>query len=120
MLRDNCDANEEGSYMKDLSSEELDVKREQLTTNYIELNDLDEELTKIRGEFKEKMSPLKVANKILLGQVKTRKEQVTGILFHFDDLEAGIRTSYDEKGEFVSSRRLLPDERQGRLFVGPR
>lgn len=120
VLRDNCDASEEGSYMRELGQEELDQKREQHTDNCVKLYDLDEELDRIKGEFKEKMNPLKVENKTLLGQVKTKKEQFNGMLFHFDDLEAGVRNSYDDKGEFISSRRLLPDERQGRLFVGPR
>jgi len=120
MLRNNCDDSEEGTYMRDLGSDELDQKREQLTENYIKINDLDEELSQIKGEFKEKINPLKVENKGLLSEVKTRKEQVTGMLFHFDDMQAGIRNTYDEKGEFVSSRRLLPNEKQPRLFVGPR
>lgn len=117
LLIDNSDDREETNYMKDLTQEELDVKRETLTTNYIKLNDLDEELTKIKGEFKLQTEPLKQENKVLLGQVKTRKEEMKGLLFHFADHEEGMMNTYDDLGELVSSRRLLPKEKQGKLFI---
>lgn len=117
VLVDNCDDRREETYLKDLGQEELDVKRESITTNYIRLNDLDEELKDIQGEFKAKMNPLKIENKNLLEQIKTRKEKVTGMLFDF--YEDGLVITYDRTGEFVGSRRQNPGEKakQAKLFI---
>lgn len=117
MLMDNCDSRDETKYMKDLSQEELDVKRETLTTNYININDLDEELAIIKASFKERTEPLKQENKTLLAQVKTRKEEVKGVIFNFADHEEGMMNTFDEGGDLIQSRRLRPDERQAKLFV---
>jgi len=117
VLADNCDARREETYLKDLTQEELDIKRETITSNYIRLNDLDEELKDIQGEFKAKMNPLKIENKNLLEQIKTRKEKMTGLLFDF--YEDGLVLTYDRFGEFVSSRRQTPEEKakQAKLFI---
>ena len=117
LLIDNCDSREETNYMKDLGQEELDVKRETLTANYIQINDFDEELTAIKAGFKEKTEPLKLQNKSLLTQIKTRKEEVKGIIFNFADHEGGMMNTYDEQGELISSRRLRPEEKQAKLFI---
>jgi phage terminase Nu1 subunit (DNA packaging protein) len=116
MLRDHADKTEETKYYKDLSQEELDIKRERLTDNLIKVSDLEDDLNVIKENFKEKMDPLKRETKELLGQVKTGKEQVEGTLFHIADHENSIMETWDEKGDFVSSRRLRPDEKQPKLF----
>lgn len=117
LLIDNCDSRDETSYMKDLSDEELDIKREKLTENTIQYFSLDEELKEMSAAFKKRMDPLKKENRAICEQVKTRKEEVNGTLFHFADHEQSIMNTYDERGEFVSSRRLRPEEKQGKLFV---
>lgn len=116
MLRDHADKMEETKYYKDLSQDELDVKREKLTDNMIKVSDFEDTLNEIKENYKEKMDPLKRETKELLSQVKTRKELVEGTLFHLADHENSIMETYDEKGDFVSSRRLRPDEKQPKLF----
>lgn len=117
VLADNCDGYETTSYLKDLTDEELDIKRETLTANCIKVFHLEEELKAIKDDFKKRINPLREETRELCEQVETRKEQVNGILFHFADHEASVMNTYDEKGEFVSSRRLKPEEKQARLFV---
>lgn len=119
VLKDNCDSAEETSYLKDLTDEELDIKRETLTTNCITSNRLEEELKEIKSEYKAKIDPLKEETRELCHQVETRKEECKGILFHFADHELSIMNTFDELGEFVSSRRLKPEEKQARLFIAP-
>jgi hypothetical protein len=115
LLRDNCDDYEETSYVKPLSQEELDVKREELADNCIEFTRLEDELKEIKTGYKDKMDPLKADNKTLCQQIKTRQEEATGKLFHFNNQDEGMRITYDEQGEFVGSRRLRPDEKQKRI-----
>lgn len=115
LLRDNCDEREETTYVKPLSQEELDVKHEQLADNCIEVNTLEETLKGIKAEFKGKIEPIKAERSILLRQIKTRQEEATGQLFHFNNHDDGMRYTYDENGELVSSRRLRPEEKQKRI-----
>lgn len=117
LLIDNCDDHEKTSYLKDLTDEELDIKRETLTGNCISVFKLEEELKDIKAGYKDRIDPLKDETRELCKQVETRKEQVNGRLFHFADHEASIMNTYDELGEFVSSRRLKPEEKQARLFI---
>lgn len=120
LLRANCDSMEETKYYKELTPDELDIKREELTTNLIQLSEWEDELTGIKDDFKARMKPLKDVNNDLLGQVKTRKELCSGKLFHFADHTNGLMETFDERGEFVSSRRLRPEERQQKLFSVPK
>lgn len=115
LLRDNCDEFEETTYVKPLSQEELDVKHEQLADNCIEVNALEETLKGVKAEFKGKIEPMKAERSTLLRQIKTRQEEATGKLFHFNNHDDGMRYTYDENGELVSSRRLRPDEKQKRI-----
>jgi hypothetical protein len=117
LLMDNCDSRDETTYMKTLTAEELDIKRETLAENMITFYGLEEDFKKVKDEFKDKMDPIKDENREICQQVKTGKEEVKGILFHFADHEDSVMNTYDERGEFVSSRRLRPDEKQGKLFI---
>lgn len=117
LLRENCDSQETTTYLRDLSQEELDNKRETLVDNLIKASNLEDELNEIKDGYKTKMKPLKDANKILQQEVKTRKEQVSGNLYHMANHEDGMMETYDENGDLVSTRRLRPEEKQARLFV---
>lgn len=118
-LRDNCDDQEETTYYRDLTSEELDIKREQLTKNLIDISKEDDILDVAKTRYKSITKPLKEENGYLLEQVKTRKAEVTGTLFHMADQDAGVMETFNELGEFISSRRLKPTERQRRMKVIP-
>lgn len=120
LLKDNCDEAEDTSYVKPLSQEELDVKRESLADNCIEQARLEEELKEIKTAYKDKIDPIKEDNKVLCHQIKTRQEDATGKLFHFNNHDDGMRYTYDENGELVGTRRLKPEEKQRRMpFIAP-
>ncbi len=116
LLADNCDAQEQTTYYRELSPDDLDVKRESLSENLIHLSEWDDELQLAKDIFKSKAKPVKEDNKVLLSEIKTRKAMVTGTLFHVADHENGVMETFDENGEFVSSRRLRPDEKQLKAF----
>lgn len=116
LLKDNCDSREETTYYKDLTPDMLDIKRESLSENLIKLAEWEDELNQVKDAHKIKSKPLKEENKGLLLEVKTRKQMIKGMLYNIADHEQGIMETYDEQGEFVSSRRLRPDERQQKMF----
>lgn len=65
---------------------------------------------------KEQKKPIAENNKELLMALETMHQEVDGVLYHIDDQEDGVMNTYNELGEFISSRRLRPDERQASIF----
>lgn len=116
LLRDNNDGFEETTYMKSLSQDDLDIKRERLSDNLIFIDQADEELQTAKDHHKIKTKPVKADNKKLISEIRTRKEEVIGTLYHVADQENGIMETFDENGGFVSSRRLRPEEKQLKAF----
>lgn len=111
-LRDNCDKKEETIYYRDLSPEELEKKRTDLVDNLIKITGFETEFDKVKKRFKGDVDPLKIENKILQVQIHTRKMEVEGTLFHLANFDEGMMETYDEKGELIKTRRLLPEEKQ--------
>jgi flagellar motility protein MotE (MotC chaperone) len=117
LLDDNCDTRKETEYYKKLTPDELDEKRESLTEKLIQVSEWKDELKVVQDEFKDRIKPVESVMKGLLTEVKTKQALVTGILYEVADHEAGLMEVFDQDGEFVSSRRLKPEEKQGRLFI---
>lgn len=117
LLQDNAVSSEETKYYRELSEEDLVDKHKELSKNLIDLSHKEDEFKVVKDAYKVETKPLVEANKKLLTDIKMKKELIDGTLFHLDDQEKGIMTTYDEYGEFISSRRLRPDERQARLFI---
>lgn len=116
-LRNNADKIEQTTYAKELTDEELDAKREEFVDNSIAVSKLEDELAEKKKEFKNKIEPLKLINRGLQQEVKTKKKEVKGQLFHMANHVDSMMETYDETGELVSSRRLRPDEKQVRMQV---
>jgi hypothetical protein len=116
LLKDTADKIEETKYQKPLSQDDMDLRREKLTENCIRLSELEDEKKEAMAEFKEKMQPMVVENKLLLTEVKTKQQTVFGQLFHLANHESGFMETYDEDGLLVGTRRLRPDERQGSIL----
>lgn len=115
-MAEQADRVEETTYFKPLSPEELDTLRERHTENAIKLSELEEKKREAMKDFKAEMDPLTEANKEILQDVKRKSAEVSGTLYHIADYDAQIMETYDERGEFISSRRLRPDEKQKNIF----
>jgi choline dehydrogenase-like flavoprotein len=120
LLQQNADSIEQTDYLKPLSPDELDIKREILTENAIKLSELEDEKKEAMQEFKSQMDPLAKANKELLTEIKTRQAKFFGHLYHMANHEDGMMETYDDNGELVASRRLRPEERRQNLFALPK
>jgi hypothetical protein len=117
ILKNNADKIEQTTYEKELTQEELDAKREEFVDNSIAVSKLEDELAEKKKEYKNKIEPLKLINRGLQHEVKTKKKEVKGQLFHMANHTDSMMETYDETGEMVSSRRLRPDEKQVRMKV---
>lgn len=107
---------EQTTYQKTLSAEELAARREDLADDCIKLNQFEDELKEVKGDFKSKMDPLKAANKIRLTEIKTKQSTTDGTLYHIANHEDSMMETYDNEGVLISSRRLRPEEKQGTIF----
>ncbi|HEX6427978.1 MAG TPA: hypothetical protein VF008_09850 [Niastella sp.] len=119
ILQTNADKVEETDYDKELTEEELIAKREEFVDNSIDVSKLEDELAEKKKEFKNKIEPIKLVNRALQKEIKTKKKVVKGFLFQMADQVNSMMETYDQDGELVSSRRLRPDEKQTRLQVVP-
>lgn len=120
ILRNHADKVEQTDYEKELTEDELIAKREEFVDNSIVVSKLEDELAEKKKEFKNKIEPLKLINRSLQQEVKSKKKQVKGFLYHMADHANGMMETWDESGELVSSRRLRPDEKQARLYIPPK
>lgn len=111
ILRDNCDSHEETSYMRDLSEDEMDAKRELHTDNCIKVEDAETILEEAKERCKAITKPLNKVNSVLISELKHRKTQVKGMLFNIADPDSGMMETYDEEGSLIKTRRLSPEEK---------
>lgn len=115
VLKGSADYIEQTTYYRDLTDHDIDIKNELFVANSIEVSKHNDELRKAKLVHKTNITPLVEYNAVLLEEISTRKSKVSGQLFSIADHDSGVMNSYDEKGEFISSRRLRPDERQTRI-----
>lgn len=120
IMRNNADKVEETNYERDLTPEEVDIKRETLVDNLIAISGHEEKLDEAKAEFKKQAEPLKQENKKLQREVKYKKSEVEGLLFHMANHDDGMMEVYDQNGECVGSRRLRPDEKRQTIPFVPR
>jgi len=76
---------------------------------------VEDELKELSSPLKERMKDLKAQAKIFMEKLKSKCEKTEGEIFGFDNQEDGTMDYYDIHGEYISSRRLFPNERQIKL-----
>lgn len=118
-LQEQASKVENTEYRIALTPEELDQRREQFTNNSIWLKEQADKFNDVKVEYKDKVKPKATENETLIDEIVTRQQRKTGTLYHIADHEESIMVTYDEAGEWVSERRLRPDEKKGqsRLFI---
>lgn len=117
ILQQNADKVEVSTYQKPLSEEDLQQRREILTENSIKLGDLEEEKKELTKSLKERIDPLRAHNKQILLEIRTKQQKAEGVLYHMANHEDSVMETYDENGDFISSRRLRPEEKQVRMTM---
>lgn len=115
LLTEHCTSMEEGNYFIDLSEEDLAERKHDLSENVVKLTDLKAELKEVTAEFRNQMKPLEVTQGDLLKQIRTRKQEINGNLYHIANHDNGMMETFTQDGNLYSSRRLRPDEKQGRV-----
>lgn len=96
-LNDNCDATQEMTYTRQLTSEELAECREQLSVASIKLADIAEE-AKPYEEIRSKQ----------IKKLKHKSEVVTDLCYKFIDEDTRMVGFYNKEGDLIDSRPPLP------------
>jgi hypothetical protein len=119
-LNDNCDATQELTYTRQLTSEELAECREKLTDASIKLADIAEEKKLAMDAFKEEAKPYEEIRTKQIKNLKHKSEVVTGLCYKFIDEETRMVGFYNKEGDLVDSRPAFADELQRNIFQAAR
>ena len=117
ILQDTADKVEVTSYLRSLTPEDLEAKRELFSDNAIKIDQWADELQAVKDEYKMKTKPVSDANRLLLSEIKTKQEMVTGKVYHAANFDSGFMETFDERDELIGTRKLRPDERQPNMFI---
>ncbi len=115
MMEDMCRGTEEQLVKKHFSPEEITDFRKQLSDNHVVIRKAIEALNLAKAEFNEATKGAVKENLTLVNNIRCGYIQVNQQVYLFDDQDNGVMNYYDRLGEFLQSRRLLPEERQTRI-----
>lgn len=115
-LQDNCDSIEKIGYTRRFTADEMNQKKECLANLSIEINDIEEEKAEAMSAFKERLKPLTEDKKVILDEIKKKSEYVEKECCKFIDHDNKMVGYYNELGELVSSRPIMPQEMQKTIF----
>lgn len=111
-LSEMSDGVEAFTYQKEFSKSELTEIKDQVAKSLIELSDLEDELTDIKKEYGDKISPYKTELKRLTQFLKVGSRMVTEDCFKLIEVDSQETGFYNEDGILVFSRQCSPDEMQ--------
>lgn len=102
-------------FLRPYTLDEVKEKRESIT-NITML--IDEEENKLRAIVKEKRSSImqkKAELKTIMKSVRDQAEEVIETVYLIADQEEGVMGYYDKSGTLISTRKLMPSERNLRI-----
>lgn len=100
------------TYMKPLSQDELHIKREELAQIAMQQSVLLDELASVKKDYKLKLDPLSHQFSQTLTEIKTKSVEVNGKTYKVPDYDNQMIHFVSEEGMVISSRAMLPEERQ--------
>lgn len=115
VLRDNAERSEAFTYPKELSKEELDNLKDQLSQDHIKLSKFDEKKKEFNEQYKVDTKPLKNNIKGTITKLRSKVEEVEEEVFLVADHDENVMCYYNADGNLVHFRQLNPDERQFRI-----
>lgn len=111
-LENNATTISEGQYFRKFDEEDLNQSREDYTSKSIELKRLEDEFKQVKDDYKRKIKALSTQQAEIMTGIMQSGEWLDGKQYGFDDQVRGVMEYYDEAGQFINSRRLMPNERQ--------
>lgn len=99
------------------SPEELRIFKDDYCALMESFTSKEDELKELSTPLKEQMKELKSQAKDFMEKIKSKCEKTEATIYGFDNQTDGTMDYYDINGEYVSSRRLMPTERQLKFKV---
>jgi hypothetical protein len=96
----------------EFSSEEMAEMKDQISTNLIKLNDLNDELDEVKAEYKGKTTPLEKENKRLLMDIRLGFRDQELEVYLVPDYDNRIMELYNDDGNKVGERKMMMSEYQ--------
>ncbi len=115
-LNNQADTVTEGQFFKQFDPEDREQNQAEYMDKSIELQRVLDEFKQIKEDFKAKIKMLEAQRTVLITERMQNGEWLDGKQFGFADQERGIMEYFDNSGQLISSRRLLPNERQITIF----
>jgi len=112
ILKDSCDKIEERSYLSKYDQEETNLLRAELANVSIQLGTIQEELDRIKSDYKGKLKPLQERIDKILYNLKNGGEYVRGECYKFIDQEEERVGWYTPDGYLLEERPITQEERQ--------
>jgi chromosome segregation ATPase len=107
------------AYDAALSPEEVENKKSEFVKNTFDIDDLLDEKKELVANLVAQIKSLKVINKGLRTEIKSKSERRSGLLYDVANYETGYMETYDKSGALAEKRRLTPEEKNGqsKLFA---
>lgn len=116
-LNDNASKIEENcTYHRTMTNEEIIVSKEIFAEHAIALNAKTEAFKEIKAEFTKEAGKIQDQMKAELNKFRTGKEELHGNLYFMDDQTNSLMYVYDQTGKNIECRPLRPDEKQKSIF----
>lgn len=107
-----------GEYQRSMQESEVSNEEKKLSHDFIEKQKLEAQLQKFSQEIKGQIKNIEATMVERSEKIKSRKHTVHGTQYGIANHAEGRMMFYDKFGELVDSRELLPEEKQGQLFIG--
>lgn len=110
-----ADGAEEQVYLKPLTPEELAITREEHSNASILLDELIEKFSDVKARHKEEIKPINSKRKAALKAIRQKAIEITGKVWRLPDYENSMMHFITNEGQVLSSRPMLPQERQFKI-----
>lgn len=100
------------TYMRALSLEELNIKKDELAQAAMQKSVLLDELSEVKKSYKDRIEPLTKQFSVNLRTIKQKAVEVTGPAHKIPDYDNQCIHFVAQDGTIISTRPMLPEERQ--------
>lgn len=115
LLKEKCNEVVDFSYQKPFTAKQLQEVEEQMANWMVELLDLEEELSALKEEYRDKITPIKTDLNLYTGYVKYKSRLVSESCYKFLDTDTKKVLIYNDDGKCVEEREATVEELQLRI-----
>lgn len=112
-----CETGEEMQIRRELLPEERTKMEQELATKSINCAILKERFETAKQLYKTESTPLNQRNDEIIKSLRANAIEIEGMVYSVADQDSSQMLSFDENGNFLQSRPLLPEERQRSIAV---